>query len=268
MIGFDTGDELARTLNGSPAANINSDLTSSVDITASENLPANEYLAFIGSQKGGSFDITEDIADKMLEDTNESGVDNHDVVNPWVNGADIVRRPRHMWIIDFGPYMSLEYARKYSSPFKHVEENVYPARKDLRRKNHRVYWWIHAESRPGMRDALSKVERYICTPRVAKHRVFVWLDVKVLPDSATVAIARDDDYFFGVLHSKLHETWSLRMAHRSKTAPATRLPPHSRPFPSPGRPATKTAHTPPMPPSAPPPRNCTKSVTLGSIPKA
>lgn len=30
-------------------------------------------------------------------------------------------------------------------------------------------------------------------------------------DSATVAIARSDDYFFGVLHSRPHELWSLRM---------------------------------------------------------
>ena len=63
-----------------------------------------------------------------------------------------------------------------------------------------------------MRDAIYEWDfRFICTPRVAKHRVFVWLDVEVLPDSATVAIARDDDYFFGVLHSKLHEVWSLHM---------------------------------------------------------
>ena len=33
----------------------------------------------------------------------------------------------------------------------------------------------------------------------------------VLPDSATVAIARDDDTTFGILHSRFHEAWSLRM---------------------------------------------------------
>lgn len=32
-----------------------------------------------------------------------------------------------------------------------------------------------------------------------------------MPSDALVAIARDDDYFFGVLHSRLHEVWSLRM---------------------------------------------------------
>ena len=53
--------------------------------------------------------------------------------------------------------------------------------------------------------------RYICTPMTSKHRVFVWLPVSILPSNATVAIAREDDYAFGVLHSKAHELWSLRM---------------------------------------------------------
>ncbi|MCA9942172.1 MAG: hypothetical protein KC449_01760 [Anaerolineales bacterium] len=33
----------------------------------------------------------------------------------------------------------------------------------------------------------------------------------MLPDSATTAIIREDDYFFGVLHSRLHEIWALRL---------------------------------------------------------
>jgi len=37
------------------------------------------------------------------------------------------------------------------------------------------------------------------------------VDAAVFPDSAVSAIARADDYFFGVLHSTLHEVWSLRL---------------------------------------------------------
>lgn len=62
-----------------------------------------------------------------------------------------------------------------------------------------------------MREALSNLKRYIVTARVAKYRLFVWLDIEILPDCQLIAIARQDDYFFGVLHSKLHEVWSLRM---------------------------------------------------------
>jgi hypothetical protein len=57
----------------------------------------------------------------------------------------------------------------------------------------------------------------------------------VLADSATVAIARDDDYFFGVLHSKLHEIWSLRMGtsleDRPRYTPTTTF--ETFPFPWP-----------------------------------
>ena len=36
----------------------------------------------------------------------------------------------------------------------------------------------------------------------------MWLQAGTLPDSATFAFARDDDYFFGVLHSTAHELWA------------------------------------------------------------
>ncbi|MFL5760263.1 MAG: type IIL restriction-modification enzyme MmeI [Xanthobacteraceae bacterium] len=39
----------------------------------------------------------------------------------------------------------------------------------------------------------------------------MWLDPTVLPDHALIVFARQDDYFFGVLHSRAHEVWSLRM---------------------------------------------------------
>lgn len=54
-------------------------------------------------------------------------------------------------------------------------------------------------------------ERYLATPRVSKHRLFAWLPRPVVPDSQIIAIARDDDATFGILHSRFHEVWSLRM---------------------------------------------------------
>jgi type II restriction/modification system DNA methylase subunit YeeA len=44
-----------------------------------------------------------------------------------------------------------------------------------------------------------------------KHRVFVWAHPIICLDSAAVAIARDDDTTFGILHSRFHEAWSLRL---------------------------------------------------------
>ena len=61
-----------------------------------------------------------------------------------------------------------------------------------------------------MRTAIAVLPRFIVTPAVAKHRLFVWLRSPTLPDHALVAIARHDDYTFGVLHSRAHELWALR----------------------------------------------------------
>ena len=61
-----------------------------------------------------------------------------------------------------------------------------------------------------MREALAPLTRYIATATTAKYRLFVWLRTAVLPDHALIAIARDDDYFLGVLHSRAHELWSRR----------------------------------------------------------
>jgi hypothetical protein len=59
-----------------------------------------------------------------------------------------------------------------------------------------------------LRRAVAPLRRFIATARLAKHRLFVWMPVELLPDSQIVAIARDDDYTFGLLHSRVHEVWA------------------------------------------------------------
>ena len=97
--------------------------------------------------------------------------------------------------------------------------------------------------------ALGGLTRYIATVRHAKHRVLVWLDKRICPDSALIAIARDDDTTFGILHSRFHETWSLRLGtsleDRPRYTPTTTL--ETFPFPdglSPDIPAAEYAADP------------------------
>jgi hypothetical protein len=60
-----------------------------------------------------------------------------------------------------------------------------------------------------MRRALAGLQRFIATPQIAKHRLFVWLPVATMPDQRLTVIARDDDYTIGLLHSRVHEAWAL-----------------------------------------------------------
>ena len=132
------------------------------------------------------------------------------ILTPWVNGMDLTRRPAGKWIVDFGLDMSVGDAALYEEPFRWVKERVYPMRQANRREAYREYWWRHVELRQGMWAALDGLSRYIATPTVAKHRLFVWCDVRICPDHALIVIARDDTTF-GILHSRFHEIWSLRL---------------------------------------------------------
>ena len=210
IVAQDDGSEAHRILDGNAVTAINPDLTIGIDLTRASVLSENRGVSFMGDTKGGAFDIAGKVAREMLQlPSNVNGRPNSDVVIPLMNGMDITRRSRDMFIIDFGAQMSERDAACYEVPFEYVRQHVKPVRE--RSRTTRAEWWSHERPRPVMREALSVLSRFIATPAVAKHRLFVWLSSPTLPDHALFAFARDDDYAFGVLHSRAHELWSLRM---------------------------------------------------------
>jgi type II restriction/modification system DNA methylase subunit YeeA len=221
MVGFDDGSETRRLLNESkddaaehalararPVEGINANLTHQADVTKARRLKENLGISFMGDTKVGPFEIPESLARQFLARPNPHGKPNSDVVRPWVNGLDITRRPRRMWIIDFPPGTTEAEAALYEAPFEYVKEYVKPKRVENRRESRAAKWWMHGEPCPQMRAALAGLKRYLLTPRVTKYRFFVWVGIETLADSAVIAFARHDDYFFGVLHSRVHEVWA------------------------------------------------------------
>ena len=212
IVGFDDGAETRRYLDGLPVERINADLTGAIDLTSAKPLRENAGIAFMGDTKGGAFDIDATTARKMLAaPLNPNGRPNSDVVRPWINALDITRRPRHMSIIDFGVDLPEAEAALYEMPFEYVKQHVKLERDKNKRESYRNKWWIHVEPRPALRQATANLERFIITPAVSKHRLFVWQEHPTLADHAFLVFARSDDYFFGVLHSRAHQIWSLRM---------------------------------------------------------
>jgi type II restriction/modification system DNA methylase subunit YeeA len=43
---------------------------------------------------------------------------------------------------------------------------------------------------------------------VSKHRIFAWLPAIVQPDKTIVSFKTADDFFLGILHSRIHEVWA------------------------------------------------------------
>ena len=110
-------------------------------------------------------------------------------------------------------------AAQYEAPFEYIRKLVKPIRIGNKRRVYAQRWWIHAEARPEMREALMGLPRFLVTSTVSKHRVFTWLEGRILPDHALIVFARADTYFFGVLHSRVHELWALRLGTRLETRP-------------------------------------------------
>lgn len=210
IVCFAAGPIDERRLDGRITPVINVDLTSVANLAEAKSLQANRRRAFQGTIKMGDFDVPGDLARSWLDLPNASGRSNREVVRPWVNGMDITRTPSDTWIIDFNE-MALSEAALFEVPMAYVVEHVRQGRERNRDQHAATHWWRHHRPRPDMRSALAPLRRFIATPRVAKHRIFVWLDKETLPDSAVVAIAAEDDFTFGVLHSRIHEVWSLAM---------------------------------------------------------
>ncbi|MGC8476529.1 MAG: class I SAM-dependent DNA methyltransferase [Acetobacteraceae bacterium] len=223
-------------LDGRPAARIFADLTGhdGLDLTQARRLDENRGVAFMGDTKGGAFDVPGEVARRWLDSPpNANGRPNSDVLRPWMNGKDIVQRATDRWIVDFGCTMSEAEAAYYAAPFSHVVTRVKPKRTENNRLMYRQFWWRHAESRPGMKAKIAGLRRFIITPTLAKHRLFVWASQPTVPDHQLIVVARDDDTTFGVLSSRFHELWSRRQG--SSLGPTLRFTPSTTfetfPFP-------------------------------------
>jgi len=220
MIGFDDGSDNVRMLDSKLVLRTNANLTAEADISSAARIKANAEIGFIGVSMHGPLDIDEAKAIEFCTaGGNPTGYANSDVVRPILNAFEITKRAEPRWIIAFDPDSTAQASALYEMPFGYVEKHVRPVRAENKRKIYRERWWVHGEARPAMLQSLRPLPRFLATPRVSKHRVFVWISPEYLPSDATVAFARDDDYFFGVLHSRFHEVWALKLGTRLETRP-------------------------------------------------
>ncbi len=208
MVGFDNGTESLRILDGQTVATINANLSARTDTQAAKPLHANEGRGFIGATMHGPFELEEATAIEMLRSPNPTGRPNSDVIRLWANGLSITKRFERLWVVDFTECKTQESAAGFEAPFEYVKTRVKPVREMNHRAAYRENWWIFGEARFGMRRACSLLKRYIGTPRVAKHRVFRRLETTILPTDQIVVFAVEHDFDFGVLHSRIHETWA------------------------------------------------------------
>lgn len=223
LVCFGAGD--GTHLNGADVPQIYADLTApatagdSLNLGLAQVLPTNSAASFQGASKKAKFEIDATLAREWLRQPNPHGRPNSDVLKPWANGFELSRGPQHQWIIDFGNELTETEAALYELPFDYVTEHIKPERITKSEAALRVYWWRFGRPRVELRAALQTLPRFIATVAHSKHRFFVWLPVTTSPDQALITIARADDATFGILHSRFHELWALRMGSSLEDRP-------------------------------------------------
>jgi type II restriction/modification system DNA methylase subunit YeeA len=220
MVGFDDASRGEKVLNGCKVSEIQPNLTASAsDMSAAKKLKQNARIGFIGTTKKAPLDIAEAAALDLLTKPNPNNRPSSDVVVPYLNAEDVVRRNANFWIIDFPVSLEKAGAAAYESAFEHVKIHVFPLRVNHREAVQKKFWWRLARPCPEVKQALEPLGRFLVTSIVSKHRLFAWHRVPVNPDHALAVFAREDDYFFGVLHSRFHEVWALKQGTRLETRP-------------------------------------------------
>jgi hypothetical protein len=144
-------------------------------------------------------------------------------LRPYWNGDDLTGRNRDYWLIDFPLGLKEGEAALYEAPFEFLRAARYDpddpedtrtlieARAVARDAHARRQWWEPYWPRPELRRQLATMSRYIVTAETAEYRIFIWLKLPILPDKNLIVITRDDDTTFGILQSRFHEAWSLRL---------------------------------------------------------
>lgn len=193
-------------LDNHQVSQINSSLTTTVDISKAVRLLANKNISFQGViPVGKGFYIKSEQAEKWIE----NDLKNKEVLKLSSSAGDLTDDPQGKpgrWIIDFNN-MSLEDASEYKLPFEHIKVNVKPEREINRDKKARDFWWMFLRPRPEMRTAIESLACCFTIPRHSKWFIFLPAKKEWLPADSTTVVASDDFYILGILTSNIHRIW-------------------------------------------------------------
>jgi hypothetical protein len=135
------------------------------------------------------------------------------IIRHYRNGKDFTSTPREMFVIDLYGLTEGEARSQFPEIYQWLYERVKHER-DV--KSHTPdgaayarLWWLFGKTRVELRKALRGLKRYISTAATAKHRVFQFYEIEILPDDALINIASDDGFVLGVLSCKIHVYWAL-----------------------------------------------------------
>jgi hypothetical protein len=151
-----------------------------------------------------------------------------------IAGRDVTRRSQGRYVIDAFGMSEAELREQEPVLYQHLANTVKPRRQTLKRKSYRDLWWIFAEPRPAMRNAIRDLDRVIVTSEVSKHPTFVFEDTNGNQfDGSIIVLAFDDAAMLGFLSSKFHSLWKHKAGGTLEDRPRYQSYDTFDPFPFP-----------------------------------
>ncbi|MER9485068.1 class I SAM-dependent DNA methyltransferase [Mesorhizobium sp. M0563] len=199
----DTPQVILETREGSLRAN----LTVGADLSASRPLVANAYMGHKGMMPyGKGFWISPKLAAELRQEGSHAHPHR---IRPYLNGADLTRRPRGVFAIDFLGLSMDEVRSWFPRAYSHLYEHVRPERLTNNRKVRRDRWWLFAEPALDLRDAVRALPRFIATTETAKHRTFSFVASDMLADQKIRVISSGQAELLAVACSRVHVGFAI-----------------------------------------------------------
>jgi len=175
---------------------------------ASENLH-NSGLAHKGMQLNGQGFVIERALASRWKD--KYGALAAQVIKPYLIGRDLVQVSRDRFVVDLYPLGEEEVRKRMPEVYQLILEKVKPERIFNRDPFRREKWWWFGRTHDGQRDAVAGLTQVIATPRQSKHRFFVLCEPETILESTIVLISLADFFSLGVLSSRVHTAFSIRV---------------------------------------------------------
>ncbi|MFJ9547000.1 Eco57I restriction-modification methylase domain-containing protein [Streptomyces erythrochromogenes] len=146
---------------------------------------------------------------------------NSEVLFRYLNGEDLNGRPdgtASRWIIDFRDW-ELARAESYPDPLARVRDLVKPNRDKLpdSKKAVREAWWKYEKLAPGLRAAISDLERVVAITLVSKVVMPVMVPTGQVFSHMLGVFATDDRAMLALLSSAPHYWWAIERSSTLET---------------------------------------------------
>lgn len=167
---------------------------------------------------------------------------NAERIFPYIGGEEVNTDPRHghrRWCIDFNDFplrretgpkswasmtdreragcrrvgiVPLDYPEPVAADWPDllaiVQRQVKPERDPQKRDAVRNRWWQFAEKRPGLRNAIAKLDRVIVITQTSPHLAVSFLPSGLIYDQKLIVLSDASWKSFGVCQSRVHEIWA------------------------------------------------------------